>query len=64
MLAHSGMVRYRAGMKVALIVLAAGLSLALPSSLFADDKIGVVQKVAPNVYFHQGDLDKGHCNQG
>ena len=51
-------------MKVTLITLAAGLSLALPSSLFGDDKIGVVQKVAPNVYFHQGDLDKGHCNQG
>ena len=51
-------------MKVTLIALAAGLSLALPSSLFADDEIGVVQKVAPNVYFHQGDLDKGHCNQG
>jgi cyclase len=51
-------------MNVTPIVLAAGLSLALPSSLFADDKIGVVQKVAPNFYFHQGDLDKGHCNQG
>ena len=47
-------------MKATLLTLSAGLSLAL----LADDKIGVVQKVAPNVYFHQGDLDKGHCNQG
>ena len=38
--------------------------LSLGLSLFAEDKIGVVQTVAPNVYFHQGDLTKGHCNQG
>ena len=44
-------------MKATLLTLAATLSLAL----FADDKIDVVQKVAPNVYFHQGDLDKGHA---
>jgi glyoxylase-like metal-dependent hydrolase (beta-lactamase superfamily II) len=28
------------------------------------DRIGEVQEVAPGVYFHQGNLDKGHCNQG
>ena len=38
--------------------------LLLCPGLLAEDKIGVVQKVAPNVYFHQGNLDKGHCNQG
>ena len=38
----------------------AGLSF----SLAAADKVGEVQKVAPNVYFHQGDITKGHCNQG
>ena len=38
--------------------------LSLGLSLFAEDKIGVAQNVAPNVYFHQGNLEKGHCNQG
>lgn len=28
------------------------------------DRVGEVQEVAPSVYFHQGNLDKGHCNQG
>jgi cyclase len=28
------------------------------------DRIGEVQEVAAGVYFHQGNLDKGHCNQG
>jgi cyclase len=28
------------------------------------DRVGEVQEVAPGVYFHQGNLDKGHCNQG
>ena len=41
-------------MKATLFTLTATLSLAL----FADDKFDVVQKVAPNVYFHPGDLDK------
>ena len=44
-------------MKATLFTLAATLSLAF----FADDKIDVVQRVAPNVYFHQSDLDKGHA---
>ena len=30
----------------------------MEATLFADDKIAVDQKVAPNVYFHPGDLDK------
>ena len=38
--------------------------MALYTCLHAGDKIGVVQTVAPNVYFHQGNIDKGHCNQG
>tara|TARA_B100001971_G_scaffold154645_1_gene144011 strand:+ start:267 stop:1214 length:948 start_codon:yes stop_codon:yes gene_type:complete len=38
--------------------------MALYACLHAEDKIGVVQTVAPNVYFHQGNLAKGHCNQG
>ena len=28
------------------------------------DRVGEVQELAPGVYFHQGNLDKGHCNQG
>jgi glyoxylase-like metal-dependent hydrolase (beta-lactamase superfamily II) len=28
------------------------------------DRVGEVQEIAPGVYFHQGNLDKGHCNQG
>ena len=47
-------------MKATLLFLLAGLSVPLTGA----DKISEVQKVAPNVYFHQGDLDKGHCNQG
>ena len=49
-------------MRTTFISTATVLSLGL--SLFAEDKIGEVQEVAPNVYFHQGDLTKGHCNQG
>ena len=30
----------------------------------AGDKVGEVQELAPGVFFHQGDIDKGHCNQG
>ncbi|HEY7699256.1 MAG TPA: MBL fold metallo-hydrolase [Vicinamibacteria bacterium] len=37
------------------------LLLALASSR---DRVGEVQELAPGVYFHQGNLDKGHCNQG
>jgi len=38
----------------------------LSSPLFALDEsaVGKVQEVAPGVYFHQGDISKGHCNQG
>jgi glyoxylase-like metal-dependent hydrolase (beta-lactamase superfamily II) len=28
------------------------------------DRVGEVQELALGVYFHQGNLDKGHCNQG
>jgi glyoxylase-like metal-dependent hydrolase (beta-lactamase superfamily II) len=28
------------------------------------DRVGEAQELAPGVYFHQGNLDKGHCNQG
>ncbi len=28
------------------------------------DRVGEVQELATGVYFHQGNLDKGHCNQG
>jgi glyoxylase-like metal-dependent hydrolase (beta-lactamase superfamily II) len=28
------------------------------------DRVGEVQELAKGVYFHQGNLDKGHCNQG
>jgi glyoxylase-like metal-dependent hydrolase (beta-lactamase superfamily II) len=28
------------------------------------DRVGETQELAPGVYFHQGNLDKGHCNQG
>ena len=47
-------------MKATLLFLMAGLSI----SLAAADKVGQVQQVAPNVYFHEGDITKGHCNQG
>ena len=29
-----------------------------------ESQVGKVQEVAPGVYFHQGDISKGHCNQG
>ena len=29
-----------------------------------ESQVGKVQEVAPRVYFHQGDISKGHCNQG
>lgn len=45
-------------MKATLLFLMAGLSI----SLAAADKVGQVQQVAPNVYFHEGDIAKGHCN--
>ena len=53
---------YRPGMKATSLSLGAALLLAV--SLSAKDQIGIVQKVAPNVYFHEGDISKGHCNQG
>ena len=31
---------------------------------WSQDRIGEVQEIAPGVYFHQGDIEKGHCNQG
>jgi len=30
----------------------------------AQDAVGEVQELAPGVFFHQGDIDAGHCNQG
>ena len=27
-------------------------------------QVGRVQKLAPDVYFHEGDISKGHCNNG
>jgi glyoxylase-like metal-dependent hydrolase (beta-lactamase superfamily II) len=51
-------------MKTTVQAFVAGLSISISLSLLAEDKIGTAHKVAPNVYFHQGDLDKGHCNQG
>ncbi len=47
-------------MKAASFLITTFLSLAA----FAADKVGEVQKVAPSVFFHQGDISKGHCNQG
>ncbi len=61
-LAPASLRGYRGLMKATLLPFMAALSLA--GSLIATDKIGEVQQVAPNVYFHQGDLSKGHCNQG
>jgi len=43
------------------------MALPLPILLMlgqSHDRIGEVQEIAPGVYFHQGNLDKGHCNQG
>ena len=61
-LAPASLRGYRALMKATLLPFMAALSLS--GSLQAADKIGEIQQVAPNVYFHQGDLSKGHCNQG
>ncbi len=33
-------------------------------SVASKDRTGEVQEIAPGVYFHQGDIEKGHCNQG
>ena len=33
-------------------------------SAWTQDLIGKVQEIAPGIYFHQGDIEKGHCNQG
>ena len=61
-LAPASLRGYRGLMKATLLPFMAALSLS--GSLQAADKIGEIQQVAPNVYFHQGDLSKGHCNQG
>lgn len=45
-------------------VLGVGFFLSVTLSTAAQDRIGDVQEIAPGVYFHQGDIDKGHCNQG
>jgi glyoxylase-like metal-dependent hydrolase (beta-lactamase superfamily II) len=47
-------------MKTSIAILFA-VSMALTQQ---SDKVGVAQELAPGVYFHQGNLDKGHCNQG
>jgi len=42
---------------------AASLLLAAPAAILAE--VNQVETVAPNVYFHEGDLtSKGHCNNG
>ncbi|HJS58439.1 MAG TPA: MBL fold metallo-hydrolase [Vicinamibacteria bacterium] len=40
-----------------LCVVASGLVL-------SESQVGKVQKLAPDVYFYEGDIDKGHCNNG
>ncbi|HET7294066.1 MAG TPA: MBL fold metallo-hydrolase [Vicinamibacteria bacterium] len=30
----------------------------------AGSQVGEVQRLAPDVYFYEGDIDKGHCNNG
>ncbi|MGH9338737.1 MAG: MBL fold metallo-hydrolase [Acidobacteriota bacterium] len=35
---------------------------ALPLAI--QGQVNTVQEVAPGVYFHEGDLEKGHCNNG
>ncbi|MEO6005814.1 MAG: MBL fold metallo-hydrolase [Opitutus sp.] len=43
------------------------LPLALASSLLSSAAVGqinTVQTIAPGVYFHEGDMRRGHCNNG
>ena len=44
--------------------LSVGFFLSASLSMTAQDRTGEVQEIAPGVYFHQGDIEKGHCNQG
>ena len=45
--------------------LALTTALLLGSLAGAQAQVGEVKKVAPDVYFYQGDIDgKGHCNNG
>ena len=44
-----------------------GMVVALAASSMAsgaESQVGKVQKLAPDVYFYEGDIDKGHCNNG
>src|SRR5262245_25722206 len=40
------------------------LGLAAARLAAAESQVGKVQKLAPDVYFYEGDIDKGHCNNG
>ena len=40
-----------------------GLAAGVPA-VGAESQVGKVQKLAPDVYFYEGDIDKGHCNNG
>ncbi len=55
--------RKRPGMAAGRLPLLAALSLlAAPASVTA--QINTVQTLAPDVYFHEGDPRRGHCNNG
>ena len=40
------------------------LMVLLACASFAAGQVNEVKEVAPNVYFHQGDIVQGHCNNG
>ena len=46
------------------VVMAVAIFAVFIPSIASQDRIGEVQELAPGVYFHQGDLEKGYCNQG
>lgn len=46
------------------IVLCAFVTFGAALGAYAQDRVGEVQELAPGVFFHQGDIEKGHCNQG
>jgi glyoxylase-like metal-dependent hydrolase (beta-lactamase superfamily II) len=47
-----------------MIVRILAFALALAPAAWTQDRVGEVQEIAPGVFFHQGDIERGHCNQG
>src|SRR4026207_556021 len=45
-------------------VLSIVASTVIATTVAAQSTVGKVQQLAPDVYFYEGDIEKGHCNNG